>query len=324
MILKRLKIISITLVLTSVISTSLFSTQTQVFASELNDINKIELKNLSGEIIKENGKEAIKYTSSDTASHKGWKATLSGTFIEDPHSDKKTALLNLEGFIPSDKQIFGSKYYGKMKWPETYRINVKSADVNNNIKIANSIPKNTIDKKDVSNSIGYSIGGNISVEGKTAGAGINASYNVQNTISYEQPDFRTIQRKDDANLASWDIKFVETKDGYNIDSYHAIYGNQLFMKSRLYNNGDKNFTDDRDLSTLISGGFSPNMALALTAPKNAKESVIIVEYQRFDNDYILNWETTQWRGTNKLSSTSEYNEFMFKINWQDHKIEYYL
>lgn len=321
---KRLKIMSTSLALASIVTTSVFSTQTQVFASELGNTKKIELENPNGEVIEENGKKAIKYTSIDTSSCKGLKATLSGTFIEDQYSDKKTALLNLDGFIPSGKKVSGSTYYGKMKWPEIYRVSIESADAANKVKIANTIPKNTIDKKEVSNSIGYSIGGNISVEGKSGSAGMNASYSVQNTISYEQPDFRTIQRKDEEKLASWDIKFVETKDGYNLDSYHGIYGNQLFMKSRLYNNGYENFTDDRDLSTLISGGFSPNMAVALTAPKDAKESMITVTYRRFDNEYTLNWQTTQWRGSNKCSTACEYTEFMFKINWENHTIESFL
>lgn len=319
---KRLKFISTTLLLATVVSTSIFSIQTQVFASELGgNTKKFDMKNLNGEVVKENGKEAIKYTSSDTSSNRGLKATLSGTFIEDPYSDKKTALLDLEGFIPSGKKVSGSKYHGTMKWPEAYRVNIRSADASNKVKIAKSIPKNTIETKEVSSSIGYSIGGNMSVEGKNVGAGINASYSVQNTISYQQPDFRTIQRKDDENLASWDVQFVETKDGYNMDSSHAFYGNQMFMKSRLYNNGYQNFTDDRYLSSLISGGFSPNMSVALTTPKDTKESMITVKYYRFDNDYNLVWKSTQWYGSNKCYTSTEYTEYLFKINWENHTIK---
>ncbi|MCJ8341692.1 MAG: beta-channel forming cytolysin [Cetobacterium sp.] len=318
---KKIKNISAILVVANIVGTSIFSTQTQVFASELGNNTKLELSNQNGEVIKENGKEAVKYTSMDTSSSKGLKATLSGSFIEDQYSDKKTVLLNLDGFIPSGKKVSGSVYYGKMKWPETYRVSIENYDLSNKVKIANSIPKNTIDKKQVSNSIGYSIGGNISTDGKSANAGLNASYSVQNTISYEQPDFRTIQRKDDEKLASWDIKFVETKDGYNLDSYHAIYGNQLFMKSRLYNSGYENFIDDIYLSTLISGGFSPNMAIALTASKDTKESTIIVKCERFDDDYTLHWQTTQWWGSNKRSTAYEGSEFVFRINWGNHTIK---
>lgn len=272
--------------------------------------------------IDSNGKKAEIYTSSDAHSISDVKTSISISFIEDPNDSNLTALVSLKGFIPSRLSRYGNYSYGRMYWPSKYNIAVQSDDLNDKVKIIESIPSNKIETVKVSETIGYSIGGNVSASKDTASGGLNAGYNVQRSISYDQPDFKTIQKADNLKVASWDIIFNKTKDGYDKDSYHPFYGNQLFMKSRLYNTGDKNFTDIKDLSTLISGGFTPDMAVALKAPKGMKKSQLILSYRTYHDLYSLRWSGSEWWGSNEQAKSPTFTNHAYEIDWENHTVKF--
>lgn len=268
--------------------------------------------------IDSNGKKAEVYTSSDANSTSNVKTSISASFIEDPNDSNLTALVSLKGFIPSRLNKSGSYYSGRMFWPSKYNIAIQSDDPKNEVKILQSIPSNTIEKVEVTETLGYSIGGNIS-KGSIEG---NAGYNFERSVKYEQPDFKTIQKADNLKVASWDIVFNKTKDGYDKDSYHPFYGNQLFMKSRLHNTGDKNFTDTKDLSTLISGGFTPDMAVALKAPKGMKKSQLILSYRTYHDLYSLNWSGLEWYGSNQQATSPTFTNHAYEIDWENHTVKF--
>lgn len=100
--------------------------------------------------------------------------------------------------------------------------------------------------------MGYSIGESVPISKNSGSLDGNSNYNVQRSVQYAQPDFKILQKSDGIRKTSLDIEFNKTKDGYDRNSYHSIYGNQMFMKYRLYNTGDKNLVDEKDLSPLIS------------------------------------------------------------------------
>lgn len=281
------------------------------------NISSIKAATLSTEI-SSNGKKAEVYTSSDANATSNVKTAISASFIEDPNDSNLTALISLKGFIPSNLNKYGNYYYGRMYWPSKYNIAIQSDDANNEVKILQSIPSNTIEKVEVTETIGYSIGGSIS-KGSIEG---NAGYNFERSVKYEQPDFKTIQKSDNLKVASWDIVFNKTKDGYDRDSYHPFYGNQLFMKSRLYNTGDKNFTDIKDLSTLISGGFTPDMAVALKAPKGMKKSQLILSYRTYHDLYTLNWSGSEWYGSNQEATSPTSTNHAYEIDWENHTVKF--
>ncbi|TPE22669.1 beta-channel forming cytolysin [Clostridium perfringens] len=285
------------------------------------NISHVKAATLS-ETIESNGKKAEVFTSSDANSTNGRKTSITASFIEDPNDSDLTALVSLKGFIPSNLSKTGDKYHGNMYWPSKYNIYVQSFDSNDKVKIIESIPTNKIETVQVNETIGYTIGGDVSASKDSASGGLNASYSVQRSISYEQPDFKTIQKLDNTKAVSWNVIFNSTKHGYDKNSYHLFYGNQLFMKSRLYNNGINNLTEDKDLSTLISGGFSPNMAVALKAPKGTKESQLILSYRTYHDLYRLNWTGTEWWGSNQENATPTYATHAYKIDWTNHKVTF--
>lgn len=280
--------------------------------------------------IVETPSEGVKtFTSSDTAyaDYNCFKTNLSVTFIEDQHNNQLTALVSTEGsFIPSGLSRVGGYYQADMYWPSKYYTTLTTYDRNNRVKITKSIPTNQIDTVSVSETMGYSIGGSLSIEygkeGPKAGRGINGSYTAQRSVTYDQPDYRTLLMKDSVNSASWEVAFNATKDGYDRDSYHGIYGNQLFMRYRLYNTGINNLTTDNNLSSLIVGGFSPKVVIALTAPKGTEESTVKVEYNRFNDQYRLRWSGTEWYGENNRNSRIDSSSESFILNWKNHTVEH--
>ncbi|AQW28391.1 hypothetical protein UT300010_28410 [Clostridium perfringens] len=94
------------------------------------------------------------------------------------------------------------------------------------------------------------------------------------------------------------------------------------MKSRLHNTGDKNLTDEKDLSSLITGGFTPNITVALNAPKNTKKSLFTVNFNREMDLYNLQWNTTQWFGENKKNITSDWSTHTYELNWEENTIKF--
>lgn len=267
------------------------------------------------------GEKAEVYTSSDAHQNKtGVKTAVSVSFIEDPNNSDLIALVSVKGFIPANLIKSGAYYWGEMYWTSKYNISLETMDDKNNVKILESIPSNKIETAEVSETMGYSIGGDISASKDSVSGGLNASYNVSRTVSYQQPDFKTIQKNDQLTKASWDIEFNSTKDGYDRSSYNALYGNQLFMSSRLYNEGKNNFTADKDLSPLISGGFSPNVVIALKAPKDTKKSKLMLEYISYRDKYTLNWISTNWWGENKSYQPVSTNHF-YELDWQNHTVK---
>lgn len=267
------------------------------------------------------GKKAEVYTSSDASDTSNIKTTVSASFIKDPNDSNLTALISVKGFIPSNLKKYGGYYNGFMDWTSQYDMVIESIDKDNKVKILESIPHNQIEKVDVTESIGYSIGGNISVSKNSGSGGGNANYSVQRSIKYEQPDFKTIKKADGLTKASWSLVFNKTKDGYDRDSYNILYGNEMFMKARYSNTGINNLIDDKDLSPLISGGFTPDMVTALKAPKDMKKSKFTVTYKTYQDLYSVKWSGTEWSGSNIKAWRPSSITHTYELDWENNTVK---
>ena len=268
------------------------------------------------------GKNAEVYTSSDASDTSNVKTTVSASFIKDPNDSNLTALVSVKGFIPSKLNKHGSYYNGFMDWTSQYDMVIESIDGDNKVKILESIPHNQIEKVDVTESMGYSIGGNVSISNDSGSGGGNANYSVQRSITYQQPDFKTIQKADGLRKASWSVVFNKTKDGYDRDSYHILYGNQMFMKSRYSNKGIDNLTDDKDLSPLISGGFTPDIVTALKAPKDMGKSRFTVTYKTYQDLYSVKWTGVEWFGSNIKAWAPSSITHTYELDWENNTVKF--
>ncbi|HAT4341054.1 TPA: beta-channel forming cytolysin [Clostridium perfringens] len=312
------KLFILTVLTTIILSSSISSNN--VYASDLGSKSEIKYEQDGNvTIITKNEKQIRKYSSTDSSTTKNNnKITIDANFIDDKFSSEMTTILSLKGFIPSGREIFPiSKYRGVMKWPFKYSIDVKNISLKDNIKIVDSVPKNTISTKEVNDTISYSIGGGIDTSSKGK-LSANANYAVSKSISYVQPDYNTIQTKDTNSEVSWNTEFAETRDGYNVNSWNIVYGNQMFMRSRYSGTTTDNFTPDYKLSSLITGGFSPNLGIVLTASNGTKKSQIEVTVKRELNSYHISWDT-EWRGINYPAETNE-EKIKFELDWENHTI----
>ncbi|EDS79310.1 beta-channel forming cytolysin CPB (plasmid) [Clostridium perfringens] len=328
----------ISLVIVSSLLNGCLLSPTLVYANDIGKTTTITRNNTSDgyTIITQNDKQIISYQSVDSSSKNedGFTASIDARFIDDKYSSEMTTLINLTGFMSSKKEDVIKKYNlhdvtnsTAINFPVRYSISILNESINENVKIVDSIPKNTISQKTVSNTMGYKIGGSIKIEENKPKASIESEYAESSTIEYIQPDFSTIQTDHSTSKASWDTKFTETTRGnYNLKSNNPVYGNEMFMYGRYTNvPATENIIPDYQMSKLITGGLNPNMSVVLTAPNGTEESIIKVKMERERNCYYLNWNGVNWVGQvySRLAFDTpnvDSHIFTFKINWLTHKV----
>lgn len=264
------------------------------------------------------------YDSSIKDAYLGIKAAIDVSFIENPNDAKLTALIstknaNFDSYL--DKS--GGYDWATMYWPSAYRVRAELQDSEaSGTAIAEVSPKNEIRNWHVSETIGYTVGGSITVEGSAEGGGGSiggsAEYSSSRTVDYTQNEYLTKVNQNTANTVEWEVVYDQNKDGYTRTSFHSIYGNQLFMKSRLYNTGDKNIVDD--LPSLITNGFSPSFAFAIRAPKGISKSIVKFIFTRKQDVYQLKWDGIEWQGQNTLDWINQETVVNFELDWINHTI----
>lgn len=279
----------------------------------MGNIKEVKANSVSTEI--KNSKLVNTSVGSATTEH-DFRFTAEANFINDKNSSDATAIITLNGFIPSGRKIlYLNPYRGVMQWPVSYQIEVENIS-DNSVKIVDNIPKNTIETKDVNESVSYSIGGGVNTS-KTGSLNTNVAYSK--SVKYTQPDYITVQTEGTNNKVVWNTKFAETRDQYNLDSWNIIYGNEMFMRTRYSGTSVSNFKSDHELSSLITGGFSPNVGLVLTAPKDATVSRLKFKFKRETLSYHMVWYTA-WSGINYLDRTVE-DVVEFELDWVNKTIK---
>ncbi|RFM20194.1 alpha-hemolysin, partial [Clostridium botulinum] len=190
-------------------------------------------------------------------------------------------------------------------------------------------PINSIETIDVSETMGYSVGGSIEVTGSSTGgsggSSGNANYSVSKTISYKQPDYQTILKTNDSLDVLWNITYNRNKEGYDRDSWNTLYGNQLFMRSRNSNTGIENLTLNNDLSSLITGGFSPKGIIAIKTGREhisgtSNTDLLTVKLTRIMDKYDLIWATSHWKGINTKDYTNKFLSSSIWIDWTNYRL----
>ena len=307
------------MLLAGILATSLLSSQVAYAASSTSKVTFDENGNLV--IITEENERITEYVSTATQQSEGKaKVTVDASFIDDKNSSQMTTIVSLKGFIPSNKKITAhNSRLGIMEWPVEYGLKVENIADDSQVQIAHSTPKNTITTTTVSNTISYSVGGGIDISKGSASGNLNGNYSFSKNISYEQPEYTTIQLQDSNDAVSWKTTFSCTKDGYDLNSWTPFWGNQMFMVSRHGNTSATNFLGDDKLSSLISGGFSPNVGLALVAPYGTQKSRLKVTVKRHMNSYYMDWIDVNWKGHNHDGLEKE-EVLEFEIDWENHKI----
>lgn len=251
---------------------------------------------------------------------------LTFNFIEDNSYDKDTLVLKAAGNINSGYQgpnhndyIFSNFYWGAKY---TVLINADSKGVN----VVDYAPKNQNEEFQVQNTLGYSFGGDISIS-KGLSGGLNGNESFSETINYKQESYRTtIDKRTDNKTIGWDVEAYKIMNGtwgpYGRDSYHDIYGNELFLGGRQSKlNAGQNFLPTHQMPILARGNFNPEFLSVLShKPNDAQKSKIAVTYHRDLDNYTNYWNGFHWIGMNYKNQRHATFTSIYEIDWKAHTV----
>lgn len=260
------------------------------------------------------------------------KTSIQASFINDPNSNKKIAIISTAGSnIAADKKIINTSFAGgepgeytaNLEWPSSYQIKMELND--DHSKFFKAAPANTVDTKTVTSSVGYTIGGGIKVSDKPDGS-ISGSVAFSTSAQYSQADYKTFLTSDSDKKIDWKISFVSAMNQgygpYDRDSNNPTYGNQLFMKTR---NGSvwakDNFISNEQMPGLSSYGFSPGViAVVITDKNETRPSPIKITLGRIKDSYNLKWNGVSWAGNMVKNVNLTYGSVSYKIDWENNRL----
>ncbi|MHA4327928.1 beta-channel forming cytolysin [Bacillus cereus] len=258
------------------------------------------------------------------------KTSLKVSIIKDPNSDKQRAIISTDGSrIAANKTLLSgwNDYYAAIKWASSYDVQMELPNSKQEAEFHEVSPIDEIREKKVSNSVGYKIGGEIQADlaGKVGG-----EVNWSTSVEYNQADYITRLKKSNAHTVQWNVPFMNAMNGtygpYDRDSNDSVYGNQLFMKSRLNNNAVDNFIPTEQMPALSAEGFSPGVIAVVEVPKNSEELTdLTVTYARHSDKYSLRWLNvnsffSNWVGSNTKNVSSTDSSHRYTIDWKNHKL----
>lgn len=253
---------------------------------------------------------------------------LTFNFIEDKTYDKDTLILKAAGNInsgykaPNHSDTIFSSFY----WGAKYNILI-STQSNDTVNVVDYAPKNQNEQFQVQNTLGYSFGGDISISNGLSG-GINGSESFSETINYKQESYRTtIDRRTSNKTVGWGVEANKIMNAgwgpYGRDSYHDIYGNELFLGGRQSKlNAGQNFLPTNEMPILSRGNFNPEFLGVLShKPKGNNISKIKVIYQREMDEYTNYWNGFHWTGANYKNQNNATFSSIYEINWDQHTVK---
>ncbi|UHA74982.1 leukocidin family pore-forming toxin [Paenibacillus sp. 481] len=272
------------------------------------------------------GKNAKTFTSYDVTDNRNPdnSVTLSTkvTVIDDPNADKKIAIINTSGSYMKANPIVNHEYIGPMnlrstmKYPSEYHVGLKIEDPH--AKFYSVTPTNENEVSRVTKTVSYGIGGSINVSEQPS-FGIEARADWSDSISYDQPSYKTDLIKQDTKEVRWNVNYTGYQ-GYDRNSYHGLYGNQMFMWGRAYFGfANQNLIGIDSLSQLTKNGFSPSTISVVIVDKDYKGvTPVYLETEKKYDLYTLYQGTfgdIQWVGQNdKNVSSTSYGRYI-EIDW---------
>ncbi|WP_255287431.1 beta-channel forming cytolysin [Bacillus pseudomycoides] len=258
------------------------------------------------------------------------KNSIKVSFIDDPNTDKKYAIVFTEGSnIASNFSRGTGTYSAQIFWPSAFKTGLEITS-NDNAKFYKVSPKNEIESKTVSSTVSYNVGGSLEVKPEGPSSSVSAGASWSNTISYEQPNYKTFLTNNTDKKVDWNVEFNQFYNKgygpYNRDS-SGYYGNELFMSSRTdpLINAEDNFSSDSELPSLVRFGFQPSTMAIIIADKNATSTDLSVKHARERDVYTLSYEYLKgWIGSNSKTYKHPHDKFgtidNYKIDRQNNKI----
>ncbi|QTQ08179.1 beta-channel forming cytolysin [Macrococcoides canis] len=273
------------------------------------------------------GAEVIKRTEDFFNSKYGITQNIQFDFIKDKNFNKDALIIQMQGHIQSRNQY---RWYknpstktAQMLWPSKYHIKFKSNDPNTNI--VRFLPKNNIESVDVSQTTGYSIGGDFGAGGGLSG-GLNSGYNFSKSISYNQQSYKSELKQHSSKYIAWDV----TANEFQLDGQRfSAQDKNAFIGWNTYATNPRDFFwEDTELPVLIKSGFNPSFVTTLTKEKNSSDiSIFEITYGR-TLDITNAWTSSTFSGASYIKSHHQpevYKErgytVKYQVNWKNHEVK---
>ncbi|EOV9525656.1 beta-channel forming cytolysin CytK1 [Bacillus cytotoxicus] len=331
---KRSKTYVKCLALSAVLASSALAMHTPVVAAQT-----------TSQVVTDIGQNAKTHTSYNTFNNEqadNMTMSLKVTFIDDPSADKQIAVINTTGSFMkanptlSDAPVDGYPIPGAsvtLRYPSQYDIAMNLQD--NTSRFFHVAPTNAVEETTVTSSVSYQLGGSIKASvtpsGPSGESGATGQVTWSDSVSYKQTSYKTNLIDQTNKHVKWNVFF----NGYNNqnwgiytrDSYHALYGNQLFMYSRTYpheTDARGNLVPMNDLPALTNSGFSPGMIAVVISEKDTEQSSIQVAYTKHADDYTLRpgftFGTGNWVGNNIKDVDQKTFNKSFVLDWKNKKL----
>ncbi|HDG6143047.1 TPA: leukocidin/hemolysin toxin family protein [Staphylococcus aureus] len=270
------------------------------------------------------GAEIIKRTQDITSKRLAITQNIQFDFVKDKKYNKDALVVKMQGFISSRTTYSDLKkypYIKRMIWPFQYNISLKTKD--SNVDLINYLPKNKIDSADVSQKLGYNIGGNFQSAPSIGGSG---SFNYSKTISYNQKNYVTEVESQNSKGVKWGVKansFV-TESGQK-----SAFDSDLFVGYKPHSKDPRDyFVPDSELPPLVQSGFNPSFIATVSHEKGSSDT------SEFEITYGRNMDVTHaikrstHYGNSYLDGHRVHNAFVnrnytvkYEVNWKTHEIK---
>ncbi|HEC2242360.1 TPA: leukocidin/hemolysin toxin family protein [Staphylococcus delphini] len=273
--------------------------------------------------IEEIGEKAQIIKRTEDVTSKKWGATqnIQFDFVKDPKYNKDALIIKMQGFIQSRTAFTDVKGKGyeatkRMIWPFQYNIALKTNDPN--VSLINYLPKNKIESVDVSQTLGYNIGGNFNNSPSISGKG---AFNYLKKISYNQQNYVSEVAQQNSKNIKWEVK----ANSFNTENGQlSAYATHLFVRSPIGPNARDFFEPESNLPPLIQSGFNPSFIATVSHEKDSGEtSEFEIAYGRnIDITYATFFPRTG------IFAERRHNAFVnrnlvtkYEVNWKTHEIK---
>lgn len=270
------------------------------------------------------GAEIIKRTQDITSKRLAITQNIQFDFVKDKKYNKDALVVKMQGFISSRTTYSDLKkypYIKRMIWPFQYNISLKTKD--SNVDLINYLPKNKIDSADVSQKLGYNIGGNFQSAPSLGG---NGSFNYSKSISYTQQNYVSEVEQQNSKSVLWGVK---ANSFVTASGQKSAFDSDLFVGYKPNSKDPRDyFVPDSELPPLVQSGFNPSFIATVSHEKGSGDT------SEFEITYGRNMDVTHaikrstHYGNSYLDGHRVHNAFKnrnytvkYEVNWKTHEIK---
>ncbi|HCT6740548.1 bi-component gamma-hemolysin HlgCB subunit C [Staphylococcus aureus] len=273
---------------------------------------------------KGNDVEIIKRTEDKTSNKWGVTQNIQFDFVKDKKYNKDALILKMQGFISSRTTYYNYKntnHIKSMRWPFQYNIGLKTNDPN--VSLINYLPKNKIESTNVSQTLGYNIGGNFQSAPSLGG---NGSFNYSKSISYTQQNYVSEVEQQNSKSVLWGVK---ANSFVTASGQKSAFDSDLFVGYKPNSKDPRDyFVPDSELPPLVQSGFNPSFIATVSHEKGSGDT------SEFEITYGRNMDVTHaikrstHYGNSYLDGHRVHNAFKnrnytvkYEVNWKTHEIK---